>query len=64
MSVLAPSVGDMEHAWVAHWRTVYCPVCRRERRHFTSALGETCSWCGDLRGQGSAVLLPPTGPRR
>jgi hypothetical protein len=32
---------------MATWRTVYCTSCRRERRHFTTAHGEVCSWCGN-----------------
>jgi hypothetical protein len=34
---------------MATWRTVYCNLCRRERRHFTNAHGEMCSWCGNVR---------------
>ena len=50
LSVVTPSVRPMERGWVmATWRTVYCTLCRRERRHFTTAHGEVCSWCGDGR---------------
>jgi hypothetical protein len=34
---------------MATWRTTYCESCRRDRRHFTTAQGETCSWCGHRR---------------
>ena len=34
---------------MATWRTVYCNLCRRERRHFTNTHGEICSWCGTVR---------------
>jgi ribosomal protein L37E len=34
---------------MATWRTLFCTHCRRERRHFTNAHGEICSWCGNAR---------------
>lgn len=50
--MVTPSVGDMERAWVlGSWRTLYCFACRRERRHYTGAHGEVCSWCGTERDQ-------------
>jgi hypothetical protein len=47
--VVASSVRVMASGRAATWRTTYCTVCRRARRHFTTSRGETCSWCGNVR---------------